>query len=202
MRRLKKTGFTLIEFLIACAIGFILLEGLIDIQTSVSKADQKIQNLNDSTEKEQLAYFLLTKAIHSAGDETCESGKTINQTLAITAENDHSFIIGECIPYQKKLQFIQTTYFIDNTNRKDDRGRKIYALYQKKLGGQREELIPNIFEMEVWYGVKQNNRLNYFAASKIQNWLLVHSVKLKLILENNNQTQTFFIEANLRNRQK
>jgi len=200
IRRCLTIGFTLIEFLIACAIGFIVIEGLINVQVSIAKTDKKINTLNNLNEREQLASLLLTKNIHLAGDASCASGQITNQTLAVTADNDHSFIIGRCLTYKNKLQFIQTVYFIDNTYRKNEKGQKIYALYQKKLGKRREELIPDVSDMNIVYGVSQNKNFQYLPASQIENWLCVSNVKVKLTLNSLNKKHVEWIEANLRER--
>ena len=176
-------GFTLVEILVALFLGSLLMSGLMTVYLHV-KSSYRIQNaLVTVQERERFAAYFFRRAIHHAGDAGCEKdNKLVDQEHAILG-NDSAMIIGECVHYKNKNQFIQINYFIGDTKRKNSRGHRIFALYRRTLHGVREELIAGIYKMKIQYGLMAKNHrdiVRYVAANAVTHWADVKSVAMTL----------------------
>src|SRR3990167_3946191 len=96
-------------------------------------------------------------------------------------------------------------YFIGKTTRKNIRGEPIYALYQKPLNGEREELIANVNQLTLRYGVSLPNSHDIFVyqpSTEVRDWRRVRSVELILQLssEDHRHHRLWHLYAALRER--
>lgn len=93
-------------------------------------------------------------------------------------------MLGKCIHYRNKWQFLKTVYFISDTNRKDKR-KRIYPLYRKPLPYKRQELVSNIDQLKIEYVcyflLKYNSIIHYLIVVQVKNWKEIKSVKLVLL---------------------
>ncbi len=195
----KQSGLSLIELLVASLLGSLLILGLSQIYLTVKRSQLSQNAIASIQEKGRFIAYFLRKRIHMAGYSGCEKNKpTIRQNEAIsgykdTHDND-ALIIGECLTYKKREQFIKTKYYIANTNRRNPRGQRIFSLYAKPIGGRRQELIAGVTKMKVIYGVTSKSRqggIRYLIGSEINDWSRVNSVEISLLLSSiNNVTKT------------
>lgn len=183
MRRIE--GFTLLELLVASFLGALLI-GLI-IKTYVNFYNYWVWE-NAVCSVEDRARFLmhvLSQEIFLAGDASCVNDMQVNQRQAIFGSHVRAsdvLVIGLCQFYRGRWQFIRTRYFLADTQRYDAQGNRIVSLYRQRISGRREELIANVSDFSVRYGVmlrkKDHVSLSYKVVSAVHDWLSVKSVMI------------------------
>jgi len=74
----------------------------------------------------------------------------------------------------------RTRFYIRKTTRKDKQGRPIYGLYQEDKTGHVEELVTDVEDMKIQYGLRTTKDIVYKNAETIQDWLKVRVVNIQL----------------------
>ncbi|OGO91577.1 MAG: hypothetical protein A3F41_02580 [Coxiella sp. RIFCSPHIGHO2_12_FULL_44_14] len=179
------------------------MSGLVMCKLTLTFNSQWQNALSFMQEQGRFMTRLLTDRIHHAGDAHCEHGAMpTNPVLAINAlsANTHPFtpyeadgmIIGECLHYQAREQFIRMQYFIDDTGRKDDRGDPILALYQKPFQGPREEWVTGVVALKIRYGLlSRQGTLEYVSSNAVPNWQQVRSVSIWWLIKTIDRIPSF-----------
>ena len=178
----KVLGFSLVEVLIALSLVGIVTLALIDLYLHMKSNYQQQQSFLDGQEEARFITTLLTRRIHQAGNARCVDQTAVRASQAIWG-HAAEMIIGECMHYQGRYQFIRMRYFLGDTHRKNPRGNVISALYQQPLPGRREELVSGISEIKIRYGVgedKPQDINRYVAAAAVTHWNQVRSVEIVL----------------------
>lgn len=75
-----------------------------------------------------------------------------------------------------------TIYYVGGTQRKNSRGRQIYALYSTDLNGRTLELVEGVEKIEVLYGSFIEGALVYQKTHQVSNWYAIVSVKMNALL--------------------
>lgn len=153
----------LIEISISMAIGFLLMFSGSRLYLDIKSNYISIMTIHQLESDMRFIVPFLNQRIRMAGLENCVVGKTVNLDKAITvytAKNVPSefgiqplkdsdvLVIGQCLQYQQKNQFLMTAYFVSNTARQF-RGKYVLGFFMKTLGSQREELAENIDKFNV-----------------------------------------------------
>ncbi len=183
----KTKGFSLIEILVALFLASLLVAGLITIYLQVKSSNRLDNALADIQERARFTIALLDHRVRLAGDASCEnpSNPTVQQH-AIKGYQE-ALEIGECVHYQGRDRFLRTKYYLANTHRKNQQGEPIIALYEKPMGGRREELTAGIAGMKIVYGVDAGNQsVRYRTLDHIKEWRRVKSVKIALLFRSIN----------------
>lgn len=68
------------------------------------------------------------------------------------------------------------SYFLKQTSTGDP------ALYQKIGGGSAQQLVDNVADLQILYGVESAGQIQYLAANKVTDWGSVMSVRIYLLL--------------------
>lgn len=200
MNKNKLAAFSIIELLLTLFLGSLLFLELSQIYLHI-KSNLRLQRAMIQIQEDgRFIVNTLDRRIRMAGYARCSSKTDINQAQAIigyTTKNiqDHFkiepisgsdiIVIGECIHYQSKIQFIKKVYFVGDTHRKNVRGQSITALFQQVVSGKRQELIEGVDKMKILYGVMSNDRKNiikYLTAAQVNDWKKVGSVEIALVL--------------------
>ncbi|ACJ17945.1 PilW family protein [Coxiella burnetii] len=197
-----QTGFSLIELLVSLFLGSLLMIMLVKLYFSFRETAQWQDTLAAIQERERFGAYFLAQRIRQAGDSTCEPGETVDQSNAVIGyDSDHLppdlrkesipnsdvIVIGECLRYHNKLQFIKTAYFISDMHRKE-KGKPVFSLYEKPMDGARQELIADVNKLTIHYGVSSSDRQSiryYHTAAAIKNWEAIKSVNLTLFFHSN-----------------
>lgn len=197
----NQQGFTLIEILLASALSSLLLLELFSMYADVLHSEQLRSQFAAYQDQHLFLTDLLMGHIRAAGDARCMSSHTpVELSYAVRGYNNLKIpkewhidalsgsdilVLGECLLYQQKNQFIETAYFIGDTRRKDAQGHEIDAFYQKILGGRAEELISNISTLNIRYGIQADfNAVNvdqYLTASQVVDWKFVRSIEVEVV---------------------
>lgn len=196
-----KYGYTFIEMLVSLFLSMLLLTGLITVYLTVKSQYFAISSLGDLQDRVRFVSELLWKNIREAGDANCENNREFVDHAHAIYGYKNTIIIGQCVYYKKKNQFIQMHYFVSDTHRKNSKGRPIYALYRKPLGGEREELIAGVSSMTVQYGVATKNYRNvshYVSANTVHDWKQIKSVSINLLLNYINTIKVVHLYVDLR----
>lgn len=82
-----------------------------------------------------------------------------------------------------------TIYYVGDTQRKNAKGRPIYALYSTDLNGRTLELVEGVEKMEVFYGSFIEGALVYQKAQEVLDWYTIASVKVKALLNTIEDTE-------------
>ncbi|HLD16475.1 MAG TPA: PilW family protein [Coxiellaceae bacterium] len=202
--RLKKSkGFSLLELLMASAIGLLVLSGLLHCVQNIQRTEiireviQSIQVRGEHTTE------LLTQRIRLAGFAGCGlSGLAVDQTNAIRvyaysqipegfrqslASDSDVLVLGQCLPDNGHEVFMRMAYFIAPTQDTLPNGRPIYALYAKRLPqGRSEELVRGITHLHFQLGMEDargNNIARYLSPSAVTQWVAVKSVSVQFQVE-------------------
>jgi prepilin-type N-terminal cleavage/methylation domain-containing protein len=205
MTILRQSGVTLIELMIASTLALVLLAGLSVLYVNLKQNYSVQQVYARIQESARFTSSLLQQRIHLAGLAICDSSSNAVVNPAITGyDSDHLpvslqgqvkndtdvLVITSCTNNLSTAisdsTLTQMAYFIGDTDRLNSQGEKIYALFQKPLGGNREELISGISEMRIEYGLMDSKGENisvYVASQSITDWSKVLAVHINLIFD-------------------
>lgn len=197
---MTQLGMTLIEIMLACALGAFLLLVLVRIYVTAQQnftVHSAIVNLQDSG---RFATHFLTQYLRMAGYAGCQSTQPfVNQALALQGYQAHppdfygnklrggtdSFVVGLCAPSDDAQRFNQYAFFVGATSRKNALGQTVYALYTEAIDGDKEELVPDVTGMRLNYGVAAtlNGDIAYYTdAEHVADWGSVRAVEIALLL--------------------
>ncbi len=82
-------------------------------------------------------------------------------------------------------------YFIEKTNRKDETGAPVYALYRQDTTSKpfkKIELVEGVNEMKMKYAVLENHQLVEYPADQITDYSKIRGISIKLLFSSLNQT--------------
>jgi len=199
----KDNGHTLPEILIVGFLGLLLLTFIAQIYFS-AKTSHKIQfALERVQENGRFAVNLLNHDIRMAGYINCGIGKGLISKNLIVKGYDGSnppdylkgqvkqgtdvVVIGKCKNIYGHEKFMGVGYFIGDTYRKNKSGETVYGLFEKRSGegGRRQELVANVNDMQISYGVREDEQRGiekYVGSNKVSNWNNVAGVHIILLL--------------------
>lgn len=198
----SQTGISLVEVMLASALGLFLIFGFIQVYLSVEKTLHLQQAIISIQENGRFAEHFLKENIRMAGYAFCSPFDQFKNTdLAIRGydkdlpvflknsvkKNTDSIEVGKCAVRDKKEKFEQFAFFISTTERQNKLGNFINALYTKyRTNSTKRELLPGIDDMQISYGVINNsadeNIADYVTASKVHDWKKIRAVKIALLL--------------------
>lgn len=199
--RSRQSGFSLVEMMLAQALALFLIIGLIQIYLTVEKTFHVQQAIMQMQENGRFAVHFLREHILIAGNANCDSSKSfVNTDLAIkgyahelpvflrgkVAKNTAVVVIGHCETQDNITSFKQRAFFIGATSRKNKSGKTTYALYEMPIGNNKRELVSDISDMQISYGVATEdgkNILEYLPADAVLNWKKIKSVSIALLLD-------------------
>lgn len=200
--RSNQLGMSLVELLLAQALGLFLIFGLITVYLTVQKTFRLQQSIVSTQENGRFAAHFLNESIRMAGFAHCAPADTwVDQDAAIRGyggnvpdflrdivkKDTDSLEVGECAIRDQTEQFERFAFFIGPTGRTDPSGKDINALYVKyRKEGNKRELVSGIDDMKIRYGVVNdaNDRdiANYLTAEKVVDWNKVRAVEIALSL--------------------
>lgn len=88
-------------------------------------------------------------------------------------------------------------YYIAKTNRINQNGQPVYALFLQTIHGQKTELIENIKNMKITYTIKQAKKLKEIYAEQIFDWSQVAGAAIDINLYAGPLEKTWHIYAAL-----
>ncbi len=198
-----QSGISLIEVLLACALGLCLMAGFIQIYLSIKKTYGMQQAIAYIQENQRFAAHFLNENIRMAGYSSCHS-EAIDPTLAIQGyQNDlpaflqgkvvagtDVIVVGLCRLENGQEKFKQIAYFVGATSRKNKQGKTVYALYEEPSDGDKSELVPNVTDMKINYGIALEPTQDieqYLTAEQIADWSLVRGVEIAVLLSSEDE---------------
>jgi type IV pilus assembly protein PilW len=193
---------SLIEVMLASALGLLLTFGLVQIYLSMQKAFNLQQTIVGMQENGRFAVHFLQTNIRMAGYAACDSNDVFvrpdtaimgyhNQIPASLKnknikKNTDIIQIGKCATRNKKNIFEQTVFFIGAADRKNKIGKTIYALYESPLSDVKNELVSGIENMRISYGIstmaENKNVEQYVDADAVRDWKKIRAIKIALLL--------------------
>lgn len=195
-------GFSLIELLVSLLLSSIIILGGFTLYRAIHRSTLVTTALTQIQENGRFVSHLLNYSIRLAGANRCESNSSlVNQAEAMagySAGNSPSWlktkvvkgsdvlVIGRCRRINGKTNFVKTAYFISPTRRHRSDGSSILALYQKRQGGQREEVAEGVSGLKLLYGVINRKNIMYLNAEQVKDWSQVKSVQYQVLLSSNN----------------
>lgn len=192
-------GASLVEAMLACALGLFLISGFIQIYLAVQKTFTLQQAIVTIQENARFAIHFLNQDIRMAGYSGCDATTALtNNDLAIhgyqnnppdfykgkVLKDTDSIVIGRCETENGKEVFKQLAFFIGATSRKNVLGKSVYALYVNPEGGDKSELVSNVDNMQIHYGigsVDQQDVTQYLLANQVTDWNNVRTVEISLL---------------------
>jgi type IV pilus assembly protein PilW len=276
---LKQAGFTLLEVMIALAMGLFLLLGIFDVFDAARQSYRYIQGLALIQENGQLVSYLLNRELSQVGYIGCRKlsssfsiqshDKTsINSAMLIHGYNHQNLPASEKFIVQKMtpdssviaIQFMDADtaslmksvegnvswlsvsaeptfdvgdevmisdcmhadvvsitgrdgqeletnvelhnyeagaqvgewrnewFYVGQTDRKNNVGQAVMALYVHQPNGRDEELVDNVVNMHVQYGyVLGTGELKFIPALQVTDWAAVKAVRVILLLSSGEQ---------------
>ena len=176
MRHLFRTlGFSLLELLLALILSSLIAIGLMKLFAVVTANHRAIQNVAMLQENGRFVAKTLAMALMHTGLQ-CEvfdyTNAPVEWRRQMVKHTGLLLVMGQ-----------QTVaYFVGDTRRKSVRGKKIYALYRKRLGGQREELVPYVQDLQLMAGEYRDQQFHWLTPTAVRHWSLIKLVWLKLSL--------------------
>jgi hypothetical protein len=195
----SQKGTSLIEVMLASVLGIFLTHGLVELHLS-SKKTFAVQNaLVHIQENARFASHILGNTIRMAGDFSCEGALLIDSRIGLEGYQSNppaslkdkvlkatdSILIHRCNIKGGLESIDKKFFFVSATSRNNLFGDNVYALYESPLYGNKVELIPNVVNMRIQYGVMdpQNMEIKaYKRADDVLDWEMVKSVEIALLL--------------------
>ena len=148
----KQQGMTLIEIMIALAIGAFLLGGVIKIFLGSTQSYRMLENLSRLQENGRFALEFMDRDIRQAGYRVCW---TDSVPAPINGTNNDGLNNSDTITIQMSLSacpavVLPITYSINNGTGGQP------SLFQNN-NGNNQELIEGIEDMQILYGEDTNN---------------------------------------------
>ncbi len=137
----------------------------------------------------------------------CESAELFRVADVNSIGSNLQIIVSEkplhkLYSYQAELsQFEINSYFVAKTERLDQNGNPIYALYMRDIDANKTELVEGVNDMHIEYSVVENGRLQDKNANQIQDWSQVVGIAMTLVFSGLNQahvTQKEYLYVALR----
>ena len=195
----KQCGALLIEAMLACFLGVLLIGSFIEIYLSVKKTVMLQKALIEIQENARFSAHFISQNIRLAGYADCDSsGILVNKALAIQGyqnslpaflaekalKNTDSIQLGECKAKDDKTRWAPFVFFIGQTSRKTSLGKTINALYEMPIDNDKRELVAGVDDMQIQYGVTDTKGADisaYLPANQVSDWEMVKSVKIALL---------------------
>jgi len=194
----RQSAFTLLELMLSCALGLLLLTGLIQAYFAAKKNFILQDAIVSSSESGQFASHFLTREILMAGYAGC-GDEFVDQNAAIegyqnnlpaflqgkVAAGTDSIMIGRCRSENGKEEFSQHAFIISVTSRKNALGNKILSLYEAPVDGDKQELVSDVTTMKISYGItdeKGEDIVAYLPALQVEDWRMVRAVEIALLV--------------------
>ena len=149
----KQPGMTLIEIMIALAIGAFLLGGVIKIFLGSTQSYRMLENLSRLQENGRFALEFMGRDIRQAGYRVCWTDNVpapINGTDNGGLNNSDTITIQMSLSACPNVVVLPITYTINN----GAGGQP--SLFQNN-NGNNQELIEGIEDMQILYGADTNN---------------------------------------------
>jgi len=145
----KSPGFTLLELMMSMSLGVALITGLITVYLSVLNIYALQQ---DWIEVQQNGRMIVMILRNSLTQNQCKS----LQVRGFDQQHRPSFVRSQSIVGDGLIikRCINTAYYIAKTNRITKNKFPVYALFAKRENKQRQELLENINNLKILYGVK------------------------------------------------
>lgn len=105
-----------------------------------------------------------------------QHGQTLVTSQALSKLYEANALVG---------QLEMTTYFVAKTQRNYADNTPIYALYEETISharNKRTELIEGVDDLQIHYGILQNDKLIEVTAADVTDWSLVKSVAMRISL--------------------
>lgn len=126
----------------------------------------------------------------------CFSADLFRVTNAPTANGDGEFAIAHdgsqnrsadlskaYLEGSQVSRLVVNTYYVGTTNRLDNEGNPVTALFRQSLGGAPVELVEGVESFKVAYGERSSNdNIRYVDAQADVNWTNVVSVRVSLLI--------------------
>lgn len=189
-------GFTLLELLIAIALGAFICAGVFNLYSSLNRLSHRQHTISNFAQNTRFMADFLRNKINEAGDWSCSSRRPSSRSLPVKGFNSDdaknklglTIKIGtdllqlhECIRFHDKMQYLPIEFFIADTYRVDRFHRNIDALFFKVAHHPREELITGMEKFQLLFGVRDRSQKDiraYHQASSISDWKKVGAVKI------------------------
>jgi prepilin-type N-terminal cleavage/methylation domain-containing protein len=196
-------GFSLLEMLIAIALGAFICIGVFNLYSSLSQLSQRQYVISNFAENTRFLSDFLKNKINQAGDWSCLSRSPGSRSLPIKGFNSDQaknklgltiksgtelLQLHECIRLHNNMQYLPVEFFIADTYRTNALNQKIYALFFKVAHHPREELITGMEKFQLSFGVRDKSQHNiraYHKVLSISDWAKVGAVKISYKLFNN-----------------
>jgi len=181
----KQNAYSMIELLIATALGVFILAGVIESYIAFKRIYQLQNALTQIQENARFAMYYLNKQIKSVEADSCSSihgyeFPALPPYLNKMVKADTSVLeVRQCGVSESKI----TDYFVGDTGRKDSNGNKVYALYEKIKDHNKLELVDHVNTINIHYGIENSAGdaiTEMLSGDKVQDWALVKSVDLSL----------------------
>lgn len=189
-------GISLIECMLASALGIFLLFGLLEIYGSIKNTYRLQQSLARMQENGRYAIYFLNQNIRMAGYNGCDekvhgySSKQVPDFLRnsrIVVDSD-IIVIDRCNKQSRK----EIAYFVAKTSQKNALGFPIYGLYEKILVDGKDnqpaqEVVTHIENMQINYGISVDGKNISSYQKSPKNWHDVRSVEISLQLNSDDK---------------
>ncbi len=193
-------GFSLLEMLIAIALGTFICVGVFNLYSSLSRLSQRQHAISNFAENTRFIADFLREKINQAGDGSCASrspgslsmpvkgydADEAKNKLGLTIKSGTDLLqLHECIRLHDNMHYLPVEFFIADTFRTNIANKKVDALFFKVAHHPREELITGMEKFQLSFGVRdesQHNIRGYHKASSIRDWKKVGAVKIQYTL--------------------
>lgn len=181
----QQSGFSLVECLVVLTLSALLIIALLKVVLILQKTQHQVNQIEDLSQRGRyLAYYVdhdwslkkITAQVHplrklsKSWQRQIKAGSNLLLLQQNTLEGIHKI-----------------AYFIGHSRRRDAHQAKIYALYKKRDGGRRFELIRGIIAMRLSYLYRHNNQLQFAPVAAIKDWSHVVMIKAQFLLQSMGQ---------------
>jgi len=185
MKLKRQTGQSLIELMVALALGLILSGFIVAIFQSIRRASSYNNNLITVQETGRSVFHLLQRDLDNATE-------LINPESIPENIQAHVHESSGVLYFKKGAK--KLVYYLSATKRKDEKGDAVFELDRRDLSISRHNqtaMLDGVQNFNINYGKITEGNLNFVPAQHITIWSDVKLVKVSFIAESNTLKRTF-----------
>lgn len=204
-------GFSLLELMLALSLGAMLCIGVFHIFITTQQLTLRQKALSNAQQEIRFVTEFLRQKIQASGDWSCSKKNPGSKSipargfnsddaydkLGLTIKSGTDLLqLHECVRMHNHFHYLPVDFFIANTFRVNAKNEEIDALFYKIAHHPREELITDMQDFQLRFGIRDRYGKNirvYHSPSSSINYKKVGAVKIHYTIGSLNQLGSLYV---------
>lgn len=193
----KQRGFSLVELMLALALGSMIACGLFQLMASMLRLHQQQVSLSLLQNRMRFLSYFLLKKIRMAGDCSCLLTPPTREVSVISGfdADDAKEKLGlhinsgtqllqlrECVRWHQHMRYLPIQFFIAQQEGKN-------ILFYQIAHYRREALASNVDQLQLTFGISGH------PLRAVTDWSRIQLVHLNMVISDHDMRQFFLVSA-------